>query len=107
MASSQPTKKDMSNHKVKAPDTGDVNACPAPTPLNEDQQEVSKMLRGLHHHPDYFERGMGGIALGEDGILRSLTADREVVDAVAFSPGHLEAWLDRLPVPFDQELEDV
>jgi hypothetical protein len=68
--------------------------------LSEDQQELSKILRALRQDPSL----MGCISLGKDGIMRSLTADRDVVDAVAFSPGLIKAMLDRMP--FDQKMED-
>ena len=68
--------------------------------LNEDQQEVSRILRGLHHDPTF----LGCFSLGKDGIMRSLTADRDVVDAVAFSPKLIKAFLDRMP--FDPKAEE-
>ncbi|PQE29747.1 hypothetical protein CJF32_00000400 [Rutstroemia sp. NJR-2017a WRK4] len=51
------------------------------------------MLRDIKHDPIL----NGILALGKDGILRSLTADREVVDAVALRPELLKAFLDRFP----------
>lgn len=44
---------------------------------NPHQQEFSRILKGFKHDI------MGIIALGKDGILRSLTADRRVLSAEA------------------------
>jgi hypothetical protein len=51
---------------------------------NEDpiQQEVTSILRGLKHDLSL----MGVLSLGKDGVLRSLTADRDIVDAVGLNP---------------------
>jgi hypothetical protein len=76
-------------------------ATPAEQELSADQLEFGKILRNIHHAPD----GMGIVALGRDGVFRSLTADRDVVDAVPLPPQLIKAMLDR--VPFQQELEDV
>ena len=73
---------------------------PATPPLSENQQELGKILKSLKQDPTL----MGCISLGTDGVLRSLTADRNVVDAVALNPGLVKAMLDRLP--FDQGIED-
>jgi hypothetical protein len=43
------------------------------------QKEVSRLLDTLQYDL------MGIIALGKDGIMRSLTADRKVLSAVPFS----------------------
>lgn len=69
-------------------------------PLNQDQEELSKILRILRDDPTL----MGVISLGEDGVLRTLTADHDVVDAIALPPRLIKAMLDRLP--FDQGMED-
>jgi hypothetical protein len=72
----------------------------APTAvLHPDQQEISQVLRSL-------KLDMEGIFhLGNDGVLRSLTADRAVIDAIPLPPNLIKAFLDRNP--FDQELEDL
>ncbi|KAF4977318.1 hypothetical protein FZEAL_6141 [Fusarium zealandicum] len=44
---------------------------------------------------------MGIRMLGKGGIFRTLDADRNVVDAVAFTPQLIKASLDRLP--YDEE----
>ncbi|TVY83489.1 hypothetical protein LSUE1_G002707 [Lachnellula suecica] len=62
------------------------------------------MFKSLRRHPDIFEHGMGIYDIGADGILRLLTADRDVVVAIALSPRLLKAALDRMP--FSQETED-
>ncbi|KAM0203255.1 hypothetical protein ACHAQI_010509 [Fusarium lateritium] len=48
---------------------------------------------------------MGISQLGLDGISRSLTADREVVDAVPLSPALIKAILDR--IPYNEECEKL
>ncbi|KAK6369446.1 hypothetical protein LTS17_009789 [Exophiala oligosperma] len=68
-------------------------------PLSEEQQEFSKIMSSLKLDP------MGVVCLGKDGVLRSLTADRDVIDAVALAPKHIKAMLDRMP--FSQEAENI
>ena len=46
---------------------------------------------------------MGIFLVGEDGMLRSLTADRKVIGAAPLEPRHIKAFLDRMP--YDPELE--
>jgi hypothetical protein len=61
------------------------NSTPAPacTPSwdtnDPHQQEVSRILKGFQHDI------IGVVSLGKDGIMRSLTADRKVLSAQAFS----------------------
>nr|OQO16230.1 hypothetical protein B0A51_16833 [Rachicladosporium sp. CCFEE 5018] len=64
----------------------------------QDQEELSRSLKGLP------EGHRGLLALGPDGVLRSLTGDRDVVGAVGLRPALIEALLDR--GPFSQEAED-
>ena len=59
------------------------------------------ILTNIRHAPD----GMGMLDLDRDGILRSLTADRDMVDAVPLPPRLIKAMLDRRP--FYQHIEDV
>ncbi|RSL60493.1 hypothetical protein CEP54_006732 [Fusarium duplospermum] len=59
----------------------------------KDQLELSELLRNFKH--DLTLHGV--VSLGTDGIFRSLTADREVVDATPFSPRQIKALLDRMP----------
>lgn len=57
------------------------------------QRELSQILKGVKH-----DLTLNGVfSLGKDGVLRSLTADREVVDAVALRPELIKALLDRMP----------
>lgn len=57
------------------------------------QKELSQILRPIKH-----DLTLNGVfSLGKDGVLRSLTADRSVVDAVALRPELIKALLDRMP----------
>ncbi|KAK5659117.1 hypothetical protein OQA88_1207 [Cercophora sp. LCS_1] len=56
-----------------------------------DQAELSAILRSWKMDPD------GIISLGNDGVLRSLTADRDVIDAVGLRPGLIKAMHARVP----------
>ncbi|KAI9743937.1 MAG: hypothetical protein M1818_002671 [Claussenomyces sp. TS43310] len=47
----------------------------------------------------------GAFRLGKDGILRSLAADGEVVDAVALRPALIKALLDRMPYDAQNEID--
>ena len=57
------------------------------------QQELTAILESLKHDPAL----MGVFSLGKDGVMRSLTADREVVDAVGLSQTQIATFLGRLP----------
>ncbi|KAH7147744.1 hypothetical protein DER46DRAFT_629802 [Fusarium sp. MPI-SDFR-AT-0072] len=61
--------------------------------LDPAQKELEHILATMKHDPT----GMGISHLGRDGIYRSLTADRDVVDAVPFPPPLVKAMLDRFP----------
>ncbi|PQE15864.1 hypothetical protein CJF31_00008470 [Rutstroemia sp. NJR-2017a BVV2] len=65
------------------------------------QKELSRILRDIKH--DLTLNGI--LALGKDGILRSLTADREVVDAVSLRPELMKALLDRMPYDPQAEID--
>ena len=58
-------------------------SCNSQIPDTEDQRELSKILKDMLHDPSL----MGCFSLGKDGVFRSLTADRDVVDAVPLRPG--------------------
>ena len=68
-----------------------------------DQQELSQLLGDLKHDPTL----LGIIALGKDGVLRSLTADRDVVDAIGLTPGLITAFMARLPPHAREDFEGV
>lgn len=79
---------------------------PPPPPHDEQaqretQKELSKILKPLQHDPTL----NGILHLGKDGVLRSLSADREVVDAVALRPELIKALLDRMPYNAQNEIE--
>ena len=71
-----------------------------------DQVEVSAILATFNKDPKH----LSIISLGKDGVMRNLTADRAVLDAVRFSPRLVKAFLDRVPPDYRQltpELEDA
>ncbi|KAF5249313.1 hypothetical protein FANTH_5394 [Fusarium anthophilum] len=61
--------------------------------LDPAQKKLEDILATLKHDPT----GMGISHLGRDGIYRSLTADRDVVDAAPFPPPLVKALIDRFP----------
>lgn len=66
--------------------------------LSQDQQDLAKIVKNI-------KSDLWGILhLGSDGVLRSLTAEREVIDAVRLPTRLIQAMLERQP--FNQELED-
>ncbi|RDA85802.1 hypothetical protein CP532_5766 [Ophiocordyceps camponoti-leonardi (nom. inval.)] len=69
--------------------------------VSEHQKELSKILQDIKHDVTL----LGVLSLGKDGILRSLTADRQVVDAVALSPPLIKAMLDRTPFNPQNEID--
>ncbi|RSL83718.1 hypothetical protein BHE90_000371 [Fusarium euwallaceae] len=80
-----------SDQAIKKPSPSNQNLYPFDT--MKDQLELSGLLRNFKH--DLTLHGV--VSLGTDGIFRSLTADREVVDATPFSPRQIKALLDRMP----------
>ena len=65
------------------------------------QQELSAILKPFQHDPT-----LNGVwSLGKDGVLRSLTADREVIDAVVLRPELIKAFLDRMPYYAPNEID--
>ncbi|KAF5011927.1 hypothetical protein FDECE_1992 [Fusarium decemcellulare] len=67
--------------------------------LSPAQHELSTIMLKMRDDPTL----MGIRDLGKDGIFRSLDADRNIVDAVAFTPALIKALLDRMP--YDAESE--
>ncbi|MCJ1361053.1 hypothetical protein MMC16_000150 [Acarospora aff. strigata] len=61
-----------------------------------DQQEVTKILTAFRRDPSL----LGYISLGEDGVLRSLTADRDVLDAAGLNPRLTKALPNRISPGF-------
>ncbi|KAH8689060.1 hypothetical protein BGW36DRAFT_309174 [Talaromyces proteolyticus] len=72
-----------------------------PDNQEEIQRELSQLLRGIQH--DITLEGV--LSIGRDGVLRSLTADREVVDAVGLRPELIKAMLDRMPFNPQNEID--
>ncbi|KAH7093492.1 hypothetical protein FB567DRAFT_587925 [Paraphoma chrysanthemicola] len=81
----------------------DQPTAPQCTPLyNRDdplQKEISSLLKDFQYDI------MGIIALGKDGIMRSLTADRRVLSAVPFRPELITAFNDRLSEDYRKQAE--
>ncbi|KAF4460679.1 hypothetical protein FALBO_12537 [Fusarium albosuccineum] len=69
--------------------------------ISETQGQLSDIIISLKQ--DFTLRGCS--SLGKDGILRSLTADRQVVDAVPLSPQFIKALLDRMPFNPQHEID--
>jgi len=65
---------------------------------SRDQAEFSTIIGAMKGDP------MGIHYLCKNGVLVSLTADRDVIDAVGLRPGLIKAMVDRFP--FDQKIED-
>ncbi|PGH29515.1 hypothetical protein GX50_07739 [[Emmonsia] crescens] len=80
-----------------------ADRCEAPSwyHTDPDQRELSAILKGLKHDASL----QGCISLGKDGVLRSLNADRDVVDAAGLNPKQITACLRRLPAGFIDEAE--
>ncbi|GIJ90948.1 hypothetical protein Asppvi_009913 [Aspergillus pseudoviridinutans] len=85
-------------------------ACPAspatsrygPDPNNHpDQKELSNIISNL----DFGSDGTAPLVIGTDGVLRTLTEDCDVIDAIGLPPRLLKAFLDR--TTFDQGMEDM
>jgi hypothetical protein len=69
-----------------------------------DQQEITAILAKFNKDP------LSIISLGKDGVLRTLSADRAVLDAVGLSPRLVKEFLDRVPPEYralTPELENV
>lgn len=70
-------------------------------PEDSDQQEISSILRG-------FKKDLTScISLGNDGVLRNISGDREVLDAVGISPKLIKALLDRMPPAYRTGFDGV
>ncbi|OGM47937.1 hypothetical protein ABOM_002717 [Aspergillus bombycis] len=73
-----------------------------PNPNNHrDQQELSNIMRNLKSSSD----GTASFVMRADGVLRTLTSDYDVVDAIGLPPRLIKAFLDR--EVFDQDIEDM
>jgi hypothetical protein len=67
-----------------------------------DQQKLSSILQGFRK-----DDPTSCISLGQDGVLRNLTGDREVINAKGLSPELITAMQNRLPPTFHQDFEGV
>ncbi|KAE8352573.1 hypothetical protein BDV28DRAFT_134971 [Aspergillus coremiiformis] len=73
-----------------------------PDPGNHpDQKELSNIVENLHAG----SYGTARFVMGTDGVLRTLTADNDVIDAIGLPPRLVKAFLDR--TSFDPEIADV
>jgi hypothetical protein len=73
-----------------------------PNPNNHpDQKELSNIISNLDCGFD----GNAPFVLGTDGVLRTLTPDCDVIDAIGLPPRLIKAFLDR--TTFDQGIEDM
>lgn len=91
--------------------------CPAPPatsrygpdPNNHpDQKELSNIIRILDEGAsgsDSTSIGPAPVVMGTDGVLRTLTPDCDVIDAIGLPPRLIKAFLDR--TTFDQGIEDM
>jgi len=68
-------------------------------PSSGGQHELIKIKQSLKQD----STGFGITHLGDDGVLRTLSADRDV-DAIPLPPRLIKAFVDRFP--FDQQIED-
>lgn len=62
-----------------------------------DQKEISSIVDKLH------TLSLGRVAIGSDGVLRSLNLENEVIDAVGLPPRLIKAFIDRFP--YYEEIE--
>jgi hypothetical protein len=94
---------------AQQPNSGNMGKCSPPPnserveykALDPAQKEVRVIMRTMKRDPTL----MGISQLGLDGVYRTLTADREVVDATPLSPALIKAMLDR--IPYNEERERV
>lgn len=66
-----------------------------------DQKELSNIMRNLKSSSD----GTAAFVMGTDGVLRTLTIDYDVIDAIGLPPRLIKAFLDR--DVFNQNIEDM
>ncbi|POR35788.1 Uncharacterized protein TPAR_03999 [Tolypocladium paradoxum] len=65
------------------------------------QLELSRILKEFKHDLTFNSIW----SLGKDGVLRSLTADRDVVDAIALPPRLIKGLLDHMPFNPQNEVD--
>lgn len=96
----------MTTNTKSEPDSSEVPPVESHTydRNHPDQQEITAILAKFNKDP------LSVISLGKDGVLRTLSADRSVLDAVGLSPRIVKAFLDRVPPEYralTPELENV
>jgi hypothetical protein len=83
-----------SRHRVTTTEQNPPPRCEVPWDRSDPaQQELTDLLSSLKHDITL----MGVFSLGRDGVMRSLTADRRVVDAIGLTPAQVAVFLGRLP----------
>ena len=60
-------------------------------PISGDEVELDQLLREMK------EDQLGAFQLGEDGVMRSFNADRDILDAVGLKPNQIRIWFQRMP----------
>jgi hypothetical protein len=87
------------NHISERSNTeGYANATFIKQPLDKNHEELNELLKSLPHDDQ------GILQVGSDGVVRTLTADRDVLGAVALPPRLLKAMLDIFH--YSKETED-
>lgn len=80
---------------------GQASSEPTNDGRDEIQRELSHILKRIQHDVTL----QGVLSIGRDGVLRSLTADRKVVDTVGLRPELIKAMFDRMPFNAQNEID--
>ncbi|KAL1792502.1 hypothetical protein ACET3X_009009 [Alternaria dauci] len=81
----------MSDKKPEEEQSADPRCTPNYDTSDSLQQEITRVLK------DFKNDVLGITFLGNDGVLRSLTADRKVLSAQGLRPELIQAFLSRFP----------
>ena len=83
--------------------TPPANSHYGPDPTNHpDQKKLTNITRNMDEGTSI---APAPLVMGPDGVLRTLTPDCDVIDAIGLPPRLIKAFLDR--TPFDQKTEDM
>ncbi|KAL4742972.1 hypothetical protein BDV11DRAFT_166640 [Aspergillus similis] len=91
-------REDKNHPSERSNSEGYGNATFIRQPLDKEHEELNELLKSLPHDDQ------GILHVGSDGVVRTLTADRDVLSAVALPPRLLKALLDIFP--YSRETED-